>query len=294
MNSINSIILIDDNNDFIRDFTNEAYAKGITVAAKNSLAGLKLLLPAYGHKYAAVVLDIKCLLQDDQAKEDSTFIGSALTYLNSTVPLFPRFILTGDESEFDSLKKYHADEKMFIKKPDDQNKLLDELLYCVQNAEPLRIKRENVEIFDAFEQGLISAGKEITVINIFKRYNEKVPANFRGIIGDVREVHEEIYKSLNNRNKNVVPDTYMNANGTPSFTGDFYKYLLGNPNHRNNFIPTTTVYQDTTISSHTKFIHNACSEYLHGSSRTNYHISTYTIKSLINSLMEIIIWSKLY
>lgn len=87
---MNSIILIDDNNDFIRDFTNEAFAKGITVASKNSLEGLKQLLPAYQHKYAAVVLDIKCLLQDSQAKEDSSFIGSALTYLNSTVPLFPR------------------------------------------------------------------------------------------------------------------------------------------------------------------------------------------------------------
>lgn len=291
---MNSIILIDDDNDFIRSFTNEAFAKGITVASKNSLEGLKLLLPAYNHRYAAVVLDIKCLLQDNQAKEDSTFIGSALTYLNSHIPLFPRFILTGDESEFDSLKKYHADEKMFVKKPDDQNKLLDELLYCVQNAEPLRIKRENAEIFDAFEQGLIPANKESTVINIFKRYNENDPANFRGIIGDIREIHEEIYKSLNNRNRNIVPDLHINANGSPSFSGIFYKHLLGNPDPRNRYNPTTTVYQDSTISSHTKFIHSACSEYLHSTSRTNYPISSYTIKSMINSLMEIIKWSKLY
>jgi hypothetical protein len=59
----------------------------------------------YAHKYAAVVLDIKCLLKDNQAKEDASFITAALKYLDSTIPRFPRFILTGDESEFDTLKR---------------------------------------------------------------------------------------------------------------------------------------------------------------------------------------------
>lgn len=291
---MNSIILVDDNQDFIEDFKNQAFAGGITVAPANSLEGLQKLLPKYVHRYAAVVLDIKCLLKDDQAKEDPSFITAALKYLDSTVPRFPRFILTGDESEFATLKRYYTDERMFIKKPDDQQKLLDELLYCVQNAEPLRIKRENTEVFDAFDRSLLPANKEITVINIIKRYAETDTANFRGIIGDIRETHEEIYKALNNRNKNVVPDRYINGNGSPTFTGDFYKYLLGNPDHRNGFLPTSTVYQDSTISSLTKFIHAACSEYLHGTSRTGYPISSYTIKSLINSLLEVIVWSKQY
>lgn len=291
---MNNIILIDDNNDFIRDFTNEAYAKGITVSSKNSLEGLKQLLPSLAHKYAAVVLDIKCLMTDAQAKEDSSFIGSALTYLNSTTPGFPRFILTGDESEFDALKRYHAEERMFIKKPDDQEKLLNELLFCVQNAESLRIKRENIEVFDAFERALLPASKEITVLNIIKRYDEKDPTNFKGIIGDIREIHEEIYKSLNNRNKTVVPDQFINGNGSPVFNTSLYKHLEGNLDRNNNYNPTTQPYQDSTIQNITKFIHTACSEYLHGTSKTGYPINRYTVKSLINGLMEFIIWSKQY
>ncbi|WP_286834819.1 MULTISPECIES: hypothetical protein [Sphingobacterium] len=291
---MNSIILVDDNQDFIEDFKNQAFAGGITVAPANSLEGLQKLLPKYVHRYAAVVLDIKCLLKDDQAKEDPSFITAALKYLDSTVPRFPRFILTGDESEFATLKRYYTDERMFIKKPDDQQKLLDELLYCVQNAEPLRIKRENTEVFDAFDRSLLPANKEITVINIIKRYAETDTANFRGIIGDIRETHEEIYKALNNRNKNVVPDIFIDGNGSPKFTSHFHKHLTGNPDHNNGHRPSTPVYQDSTISSHTKFIHGACSEYLHGSSRTGYPISSYTIKSLINSLLEVIVWSKQY
>lgn len=291
---MNNIILIDDNPEFVQTFTNEAKARNINIVSAKSLAGLKKLLPSLQHKFAAVILDIKCLLEDHQAKEDAGFIGSALTYLNSTAPLFPRFILTGDESEFDSLKRFHPDEKMFVKNPQDIEKLLKAADYYVKNAEPLRIKRENTVVFDAFEKSLLPANKEITVINIIKRYSESDPTNFRGIIGDIREIHEELYKALNIRNKNVVPDRYINGNGSPTFTGDFYKYLLGNPDQRNSFLPTSTVYQDSTIASHTKFIHGACSEYLHGTSKTGYPISSYTIKSLINSLLEMIIWSKQY
>jgi hypothetical protein len=288
---MNNIILVDDDANFINSFKNEAFAKGITVSPKNSLEGLKQLLPIYAHKYAAVVLDIKCLLKDGQAKEDASFITAALKYLDSNIPGFPRFILTGDETEFDTLKKYYTDEKMFIKKPDDQVKLLDQLIFCVQNAEPLRLKRENPLIFVAFDRGFLPANKEQTVLNIFKNYNEMNSTNFRGIIGDAREVHEEIYKSLNSRNKSVVPDRYINGNGSPKFTGDFYNHLQGNPDRNNGYAPTTPIYQDSTISSTTKFIHQTCSEFLHGTSKTHYPINHYTIKALINGVMELIIWS---
>lgn len=291
---MNSIILVDDDNNFIGSFKNDAYAVGITVAPKNSLDGLKQLLPAQAHKYAAVVLDIKGLLTDTQAKEDASFIASALKYLDSSIPGFPRFILTGDESEFETLKKYYKEEKLFLKKPDHQVQLLQALHYCVQNAEPLRIKRENPDVFDAFTAGLLPANKEQTLLNIFSNAEEANPANFRGIIGDIREMHEEIYKSINNRNKAVFPDQFITGNGSPTFNAALFRHLEGNLDRNNNYNPTTQPYQDSTIQSTTKFIHTACSEYLHGTSRTGYSINRYTIKSLINGLMELIIWSKQY
>lgn len=291
---MNNIIIIDDSQEFIQTFTNEANARNIKVAAEKSLAGLKKLLPSLEHKFAAVVLDIKCLLEDDQAKEDSSFIGGALKYLDSKTPLFPRFILTGDETEFKGLRRYHTHEKMFIKQPQDLEKLFQELETCIQLAEPLRIKRGNVEVFDAFDRGLISPNKEPIVLNIIKRYYETDLADFRGIIGDIREVHEEIYKSINLRNKAVIPDRFINGNGSPIFKGALYKHLEGNLDRNNNFIPTTQPYQDSTIQNATKFIHTACSEYLHGSSKTSYQISSYIVKALVNSLLELIIWSKQY
>lgn len=289
---MNSIILIDDNNDFIRDFTNEAFAKGITVASKNSLEGLKQLLPAYQHKYAAVVLDIKCLLQDSQAKEDSSFIGSALTYLNSTVPLFPRFILTGDESEFHSLKKYHADEKMFIKKPDDQEKLFEELLFCVQNADTLKMKREYSSVFEVFQSGKMNDASEQQLLRILKDgLIEKDFGKFKGILADIRSFQEAIYKSINGRNKAVVPDNMFRQNGMIKFN-DLMKHLSGGAIPPTSAI--TNIYQVPTIYQLANSLYWSSGEYIHEDPNRNYFISEYTLKSLIYNVLELAIWSKTY
>src|SRR5581483_4937308 len=182
-----SIILVDDDAQFVDSFKNEAFARGITVSPKSSLDGLKQLLPAYAHKYAAIVLDIKCLLKDDQTKEDASFITAALKYLDSTIPRFPRFILTSDESEFDTLKKYYTEEKMFIKKPNDQDKLLDELAYCVQNANLLKIKREHQPVFEIFDLGKMNDTAEQLLIEILtKGLEEKDYRQFKGILANVR------------------------------------------------------------------------------------------------------------
>ncbi|KQS41828.1 hypothetical protein [Pedobacter sp. Leaf194] len=291
---MNNIILIDDDKDFTTSFVNEAAALTIGVSPQSSLEGLKRILPAFAHKYAAVVLDIKCLLTDSQTKESADFIGAALHYIDTNVPGFPRFILTGDETEFEGLKKYYPKEKMFLKKPDDQKELFIELQSCIKDAEPLRLKRENPAVFEAFDQNKLDVAKETILVSVLINYNESNPAKFKGILADVRELHEEVYRAINKRNKAVVRDSDIKANNSPSFTGSFHKHLEGNPNPADFYKPTTPPYQDSTIAGATKLIHHACSEYVHGTSKTGYQITPYAIKALVNSLLEVIIWSKQY
>lgn len=76
--------------------------------------------------------------------------------------------MTGDDSEFDTLKRYYTDEKMFTKKPDDQDKLLDELYYCVQNAVTLKIKREFHVVFEIFQIGKMNDTAEQLLLKILK------------------------------------------------------------------------------------------------------------------------------
>lgn len=290
----NNIILVDDDAKFTSVFVNEANSKKIKVAPKGSLEGLKEILPKFAHKFAAVVLDIKCVLDETQVKEDATFIGAALTYLDSTLPGYPRFILTGDETEFEGVKKYHASEKMFLKTPEDKEKLFKELEECIKNAEPMRLRRENFALFEVFDQNKVTSSKDVLMLSLLTKIDEKDSSKFKGILGDVRELHEEIYKSLNKRNKLLMPDKFMNSNRGPAFTFNFYQHLKGNPTKANNYQPTDVVYQDSTIHSITVFIHNTCSEYLHNSSKTNYQINSYTVKAAINGIMELILWSKQY
>ncbi|MEJ5993391.1 hypothetical protein WG904_03085 [Pedobacter sp. Du54] len=289
---MNSIILVDDNQDYIKDFTNQAFAKGITVAPANSLEGLQILLPKYAHRYAAVVLDIKCLLKDDQSKEDASFLNVALKYLDSSIPGFPRFILTGDESEFTKLKPYYTDEKMFIKKPDDEERLLNELLYYIQNAETLKIKREYQSVFEIFQSGKMNDAAEQQLLKILTGgLIEKDFGNFKGILADVRSFQEAIYKSINSRAKVVVPDNMFRANGMIKFN-DLMKHLSGGV--LPPAVPISTVYQVPTIYYLANTIYWPSGEYIHEDPNRNYFISEYTIKALVNNLLELIIWSKQY
>jgi len=290
---MNNIILIDDDPTFCTSFVNMAKTRGINVATGHNFNDLQRLLPSQAHKFAAVVLDIKGIIDENQAIEDSSFIPVALQYLDISIPGFKRFLFTGDKSEYDKFKSLFKKETVFIKKPTDQEALLDQLEICIQNFDQFKFRRENIAVFEAFENNKLPAAKEIKMLNILKNYSESNPVNFTGLIGDIREMHEEVYKSLNSRNTNIVPNRFVNSNGSPSFTADFYKHLIGNP-VRPAFVPTSRVYQDSTVQSQTKFIHSTCSEFLHGSSSTGYSISSYTLRSLINSLMEIIIWSKQY
>lgn len=292
--SNNYIIIVDDDPTFTKAFINEAAAKNINVAPKTSLEGLKQLLPNHAHKYAAVVLDIKCLIDDKQPKEDSNFIGAALAYLNTTVPGFPRFILTGDESEFNGVKKYHSSEQLFLKTPEDQETLLKELTGCIKNAVPLRVKRENPLPFEAFDKKLLPESKEVKLVNIFLAYEEKDTSKFKGILADIRELHEEIYRQVNARNKAVIRDSFMDGNNSPKFNSQLFKHLEGNPDHFNNHKLTTTPYMDSTMLATTKYIHSTTSEFIHSTSKTKYTITTYTLRALINALQEMIIWSKQY
>ena len=289
---MNSIIIVDDDKDFIKSFTNEVAVKNITVSPKNSLDGLKTLLPALAHKYAAVVLDIKCLLTDDQAKEAPSFIGTALKYLDTNIPGFPRLILTGDESEFNDLKKFYPDEKMYLKKPDQQAALINELEYYVANAEPLRIKRENRQVFEVFELGKMNNASEIQLLRILTTgLKEKDFGKFKGILADIRSFQEAIYKSINSRNTTVVPDNMFRPNGMINFN-DLMKHLSGGAVPPQT--PTNTVYQVPTIYQLANSLYWSCGEYIHEDPQRVYFISEYAVRSLINNLLELTIWSKLY
>ena len=120
-----AILLIDDKEDFKEDFKTKSQANGYALAYGKSLDDLKAKLPRIHKKIVAVILDIKCLIKNDQEIEKPDFIGAALNYLNQDYPDLPRLILTGDEQALEGIKMfYNTDtEDIYKKTPSDIDEL---------------------------------------------------------------------------------------------------------------------------------------------------------------------------
>jgi hypothetical protein len=290
---MNNVILIEDQETFAEHFIREANSKHINISHKKSLDGLKSLLPKYEHKFAAVILDIKCLLSDDQEIENANFIGAAMTYLDQEVSGFPRVILTGDDKEFEGLSRYYTNEKLFLKTPDGLSDLFEKIQYYIDNSENLRIKRTYTSVFEIFENNWIDAQGEQQLLKIIKTgLSEQDKTQFKGIFADIRSMQERIYKTINARNKNVVPDSMIKPNGMLLFN-PLMKHLSGTRN-RPGSAATTTVYQNNTVDNLANAIYWSCGEYIHENPNRTYFVSDNTIKSLTHALLEILLWSKQY
>lgn len=292
---MNGILIVDDRTDFTDEFSVLAGGKGYKVKAVRSFDGLKEQMPKLHQKISVVILDIKCLLTDNQEIEDEGFISTALRYLDTNFPNFPRIILTGDDSSFEGFSTFNNDENVYLKTPEDLEKIFEKIKYYADNSEDLKIRREYADIFQIFENGLMETAQEIQVLNILKQHDEKNPTKFKGIIVDIRSVQEMIYKKINEKNKTVVPDR-MIRNNMIKFN-DLMHYLNGSPtNNRGDKIriPVNGSYQNSTIFNLADSLYWSCGEYIHEELNRPYMISNMALKSLIFNLMELLIWSKQY
>lgn len=121
-----SLLLIDDKEDFKDSFQTLAQQQGYKLAWGESLEDLKKMIPSLHRKITAVVLDIKCLLDNKQSIEREDFILQALLFLDSEYKNLPRVILTGDEHAFD-FSRFSGKEKVFKKDPEDIEKLFQKI-----------------------------------------------------------------------------------------------------------------------------------------------------------------------
>lgn len=289
---MNSILIVDDRQDFVNEFIANAGTKGIRVAQAKSFKGLEEKMPQLHHKISVVILDIKCLITDDQTIENEDFIGMALGFLDKHYPNFPRIILTGDEESFDGIKRFHRNEEIFLKTDEDIKKLFERIQYYCDNSENLKIKREHSEIFEIFEQGLMDSTQETNLINILKKIDEKNPLEFKGIIANIRSLQETIYKSINQKNKTMVPDTMFQPNGMIKWN-PLMNHLIGNPSG-NSRIPVSGSYKNQTIFNFADCLYWSSGQYIHTVPAGSYMISQYALKSLIYNLLELLIWAKPY
>lgn len=110
------LLLIDDKEEFKNTFLLEAQYRGYQIAWGKSQEDLEEKLPSLHRMITAVVLDVKCLLRNNQEIENNKFIGTALKFLNRNYKDLPRVILTGDEVAFTNASDIFSESEDIFKK----------------------------------------------------------------------------------------------------------------------------------------------------------------------------------
>jgi len=286
---MNNILLIDDDEKFKESFQVTSQAAGLTLIYKKSFAGLQEVMPKYHHAIMAIVLDIKCLIDDNQPKEDEGFIGAATKYLDVNYPRFPRIILTGDDEAFNGYKRFTTNEDVFQKTPEGIKGAIEKLKYLCENSTTLKLKRSNLIVFELFESGRFDLATEKTLIQLFANVDEMEFAKYGGILRDVRALQETIFKTINVRNKLAVPDGMFQPNGMVRFN-QLMTHLNGYPDKK--YVPTKVLYQNSAIYNISNSLYWTCGKYIHADPKETYFVTNYTVKSMIYGLMELFVWSK--
>ncbi|WP_196938648.1 AlbA family DNA-binding domain-containing protein [Sphingobacterium pedocola] len=110
------LLLIDDKEEFKDSFLIEAQSKGYRTAWGRSKQELEEKIPLLNRKITAIILDVKCLLTNNQEIENNNFIGAALSFLDRNYKHLPRVILTGDEEAFTNANNIFSESELIFKK----------------------------------------------------------------------------------------------------------------------------------------------------------------------------------
>jgi hypothetical protein len=144
------------------------------------------------------------------------------------------------------------------------------------------IRKKHPDVFAIFEKEYLSEKDEIKLLSIVKELNSNDKAQILNNIANVRPFLESIQTAMNKVDSNISPNNY-------SFN-QFKKHLAGNlkytPNERPQ--PTTEVYVGDYLSKLIDMTYSVSS--IEGSHHSESLITKYTYNSLVNALLEILLW----
>lgn len=285
----NNILLIDDREDFASSLKDQFASKGWVLLHKKSLEGLKKTMPQLHRKLACVILDINCLHTDDQEIENPDFIGDAITYLDQNFPSFPRVILTGDDKEYNGYKRYNKSESVYLKTPNSIKELFNEIENLIKNSDVLRVKREYMQAFEVFENGILREEKEKELIELLLCIESPKTINLKDNIGKVRKFLEPIYKVINERSSAYLPDEVFT--GDQVNLADAELYLTGRPITNRRYAKTYTP-NGVLLPGHLCWMLPMLrmSTSTAGSHDYKEYVSENALKAVVFALLELLIW----
>lgn len=295
------VLWFDDEHETLELIKQEALLNDIQlIGYSNAREGLKALNED-PKLYDAILLDGLFLKNEDQSKDDVTDeafgeVAKTLGLIKERNIIIPWFIYSGqpnfvkDNNVLVNLFKDQAfaNGKIFNKnKDEDFPELCNEIKKAVNNQPITQARHDNLEIFMIFKDGYLSSNVEDNVLQLLIQSLPQNNTEFKGMLTNIRSIQESCFNKL--KGINVIPSNLSR------FT-DELKHLSGNMTWNSTlrkYEPKSTIYQSHEIELLQSYIYKTCGSYIHYLDNQNYGgymISNYTIESLRQGLLEILLW----
>jgi hypothetical protein len=280
------VIWIDDQCDEQKPFITFAEQMEIDITPfKFATEGLDELESNWG-KYQGVILDAKGLKEtiNEVPKLDSLSYSMARLEQLKSKGYIPYFIFTGQPDLLNAdLFQQMLNGKTPYYKDTDHERLFADIKSEINNLPDTQIYYKYKDIFEVFDLGYLDSKIRSQLIMAINNVDLTSNPDIKSNLVLIRGIQEEIFNKL--RAVGIVPQNMTNFNGAN-------KHLAGNVDPKNNYNPTTQVYQNSSITELNKLLYWVSGEYIHNVADQTYYISHYTVKSLLFNLFELLLWFK--
>lgn len=291
-----SILLIDDEKEvcevFIenaKDFAIDENIELQIVDCQNWQDGAELLQNQYFH---AVILDARCMIDREQQTENFGFLNHALDRLKEIeqkqdrhIPFAVNTRQFGErEKEMMIGKIIERKGKIFYKKnPED---VINFLVKEIKDAENTKIEKEYSEVFEVFDKGYLDITFKGHLLKLLRTCKSNNPTDIKQNLALLRSLQEQIFQTLNKKNKQIVPDAATTF-------WKVHNHLSGNKSKNNNYQPTSQIFQNNWIENMSECIYKIASDNGSHNPYDNTPLpNKYTIQSLTFAFLEQLLWFK--
>lgn len=289
------ILLIDDspNDDsYIQSFQTRARRFGmkITHFERGRKAIEELRLNPF--KYKGLVLDARCIWDENKKYPDDKFLSRIVAELQSVERDlnidFPAVVNTAYIEDFLEERELivRRGGNIFFKSTDSEdeaNRIFNFLKDKIENSEEWRYG----DAFELFDKGYLDNALRKDLFAITKKLNDC--NNLKHNFNPLRQILEAVYEKIKGKNTNLIPDQIFYGFGGGINLDWSWKYLSGLPIYQNRVlvIPTVSPLFPDHIISCAKLVKELSSTISH---RYTENVTIYSYRCAVFALLEILVW----
>lgn len=278
------ILIVDDSNDYVQSQIELAGNMDINLVHYDNWEDAQKVLESSGDQFACIIIDGKGKLKTGSKEEDIKHLNKALSWLKEQKGRGIYFYYVINTAYADHINELVDDEPVYGKFGEEK-KMFQDILNNIENSGTQKIKVKYSDIFEIFDKKMLDSATENLLMKAIQDCDKAKMEDIKGVLTNIRAVQEAIYNSLRGAKIGIVPAQITKH-------GEIKKHLDGNLDQKNGYKPTSEVYQNSSISSIGNNIYWVTGQYIHNLEKETYFISHYTVKALLFSLFELLLWYK--